>query len=165
MTRSSLRALRLATAAATIGGICAVSAAPALADSGISYFNGSATGQAVSLTVSPSSVLNVNLAGIQSQLNSLPLGAGQTINNVAGSTLQNPTAPITVQIDASHAQGVAQKGVQLSDGSASSTAVSIDAASLKSEVTLLNAMLQHMPQGPVTALDNALSPITSNDPT
>jgi hypothetical protein len=161
---SRLRAFRLATAV-TIGGVFALSAAPALADSGISYYNGSGSGTAVNLSVSPNAVLNANLSQVQSIINQLPLGAGKTVDNVAGSTLANPLSSINIQVDGASARGVAAGGTSLTDGAASSTALSVQADSLKSELDLLNAMLQNLPAGTAAALQNALAPIIANDPT
>jgi hypothetical protein len=164
---SSLRAFRLATAV-TIGGVFALSAAPALADSGISYYNGSGSGTAVNVAISPNSVLNVNLQAVSDavkQLDALVPGTSKTINSLAGSTLNAPTTPISIQIDGAMAKGTAASGGSLTDGSASSTALSIQADSLKSEIALLNAMLQNLPQSTATALQGALAPIIANDPT
>src|SRR5207302_7325260 len=151
MTRSHMRAYRLATCVA-ITGVCALGASPALADNGISYYNGSGTGQAVNVTVAPSAILNANLSELQATLAKLTgsVGVSGTVNNVAGSTLQNPTSDINVLVDAAHAEGVSQSGTALNDGSAYSTPVSVKAASLASEVSLLNSMLKNMPNGTVT---------------
>ncbi|MHB8507437.1 MAG: hypothetical protein ACYDGR_02155 [Candidatus Dormibacteria bacterium] len=164
MKGSKLRAMRLATAVAIGGSILALSAGPAFADSGISYYTGSGLGQAVNLSVAPNAILNVNLGQVQAILNSLPLGVGQTVNNLAGSTLANPTAPISVVVDEARAAGTSAKGTELSDGSASSTPVAIDAASLQSELNLLNAALQNVPAGTAAAVQNALQPVIDSVP-
>jgi len=146
-------------------------AAPAFAANSISYYSGAASGSAVTATVNPSAVLDVRLNALQSVLNNLnttPVGAtglGTTINNTIGSTLANPTAPITVTVDAAKAAGTAAKGTALTDGSATSTAVAIDAASLNTEVDLLNKALKDMPSGTVSALNAALAPVISADKT
>ncbi|GAC1327597.1 MAG: hypothetical protein NVSMB17_01870 [Candidatus Dormibacteria bacterium] len=147
-------------------------AAPALAADHISYFSGSAQGAAAAATINPNAVLDVRLSALQNvlnTLNSVPVagttGLGASINKTIGSTLNNPTAPITVVVDEASASGTAAQGTALTDGAASSTAVRINAASLASEVDLLNRALQAMPSGTVDALRSALAPVIAADKT
>ncbi|MFN2465191.1 MAG: hypothetical protein ABR598_02880 [Candidatus Dormibacteria bacterium] len=149
---------RLAVAAG-IAGVLAAGAAPAFAGNSIPYYSGNASGQAVSLQVNPNTVLDVKLNAVQKLISALPLGANQTVDRAIGSTLANPTSPINVTVDTARAAGVAARGTKLTDGSASSTAVAIDAASLANEVTLLNQMVKNMPDGTVVALQSVLGPI------
>ena len=161
---------RLAVAAG-IAGVLTAGAMPALAANNISKFSGSASGSAVNATINPSAVLDVRLNRVQSVINSLnavngtQLGLGSTINNLIGSTLAQPTKPITVTVDAAKAAGASTQGTVLTDGSATSTAVAIDAASLATEVDLLNKALKDMPSGTLAALKDALAPLIAADPT
>ncbi|HEV3232150.1 MAG TPA: hypothetical protein VG245_07835 [Candidatus Dormibacteraeota bacterium] len=167
MKGSTSRAYRLATAVA-IGGVFALGATgPVLADNSLSYYNGSGAGSALNLSVSPNAVLNANLSGIQSILSSLPAGAGQSINNVVGSTLANPTGDILVTVDSATANGESKgnNGAGLTSGGAVSTPVVVNAAALQSELNLLNAMVQNLPAGTVSAVQSALQPLISSDTT
>ena len=158
---------RLAVAAG-IAGVLTAGAAPALADNAISKYSGNATGQAIAVQVNPNTVLDVRLSELQKIVNSLDSvqpGLTGSVNRTIGSTLANPTAPINVAVDAASAKGVSTNGTQLSDGSASSTAVAIDAKSLASEVNLLNAAVRNMPDGTVQALRTALGPLAAHNAT
>ncbi|MGI8608292.1 MAG: hypothetical protein ACR2MY_03540 [Candidatus Dormibacteria bacterium] len=170
MRGTPVRVAQLAMAAG-IAGVLTAGAAPALADNAISKYSGNATGQAIALQVNPNTVLDVRLSRLQQIINELDaLPAGTTgvpgsLKNTIGSTLANPTAPINVAVDQVSAKGVSVDGTNLSDGSASSTAVAIDAKSLASEVALLNKAVQNMPDGTVAALQTALGPIAAADKT
>lgn len=167
VNRSKGRLVRLLTATSLLTAFT-VGASPALAADAIPYYTGSATGQAVNLTVDPSSVLNVRLDMLQDLINQLDNalpGTSGSLKNLIGSTLQNPTAPIKVVVNGASANGVAAKGTELTDGKASSTPVAIDAASLKSELALLDAALKNMPDGTVAALKTALQPLLDANPT
>jgi hypothetical protein len=157
---------RLAVAAG-IAGVLTAGAAPALASNSINYYSGSASGQAVALQVNPHTVLDANLPALRTlirQLDSAVPGISGTVTNSIGSTLEDPTAPINVTVDAASAKGIASKGTELTDGAASSTAVAIDARSLKSEVDLLNRAVKNMPSGTVAALQQVLGPIAAHNP-
>ena len=171
MRGTPVRVARLAVAAG-IAGVLTAGAAPALAANNISYYSGAASGSAVTASINPSAVMDVRLSALQNLLNSLndlpgvgSTGIGSTINNTIGSTLSNPTAPITVTVDAARATGTSAAGTVLTDGNATSTAVAIDAASLNTEVDLLNKAIQDMPSGTVDALRNALAPLIAADKT
>ncbi|MFN2462515.1 MAG: hypothetical protein ABR573_01265 [Candidatus Dormibacteria bacterium] len=163
---------RLATAAG-IAGILIAGAAPALAANNISYYSGNASAMAVHATVDPSAVLDVRLGALQSALsglNAVPVtgtatGLGTFLNNQIGGTLQNATQPIEVIVDRARVAGTSAKGTDLTGGNATSTAVSIQAASLAQQVNLLQAALQDIPLGTVKALRTALAPIIAADST
>jgi hypothetical protein len=161
----TLRAYRLATAAAIGSTLSLALAGPAAAASGnIGYFNGEGRGSAIQVAVSPSAILNVNLSGVQQILNQLPLGAGATIDNLAGSTLANPTSDINIALDQADAKGTANDGVHLSDGTADSVPLAIKIDSLANELQLLNAALQDIPKGTLDAVQAALQPLLANAP-
>ena len=161
---------RLAVAAG-IAGVLTAGAAPAFASNSISKYSGNANGQAIAVQINPSTVLDVRLSELQqiiNELNALPTGPNGvpgSVNNAVGSTLANPTAPINVAVDSASAKGVSTDGLKLSDGTASSTAVAIDAKSLATEVSLLNQAVKNMPDGTVSALQSVLGPIAAADKT
>jgi hypothetical protein len=168
---SRLQALRLAAAASTVS-VLALAGAPAFA-SGINFYKGSGTGQAINLNVSPNALLTLNLQGVQSaidQLNAIP-GVGQTLTQNLGGTLKNIDEPIQVVVDNAQVGAQADKGQALTTAlmdegiAATSTPVSIKAAALDTELKTLAAALQNIPVGTKAALKEALKPLLVANPT
>ena len=141
-------------------GVVTMGTAPALAaDGGISYYKGSADGQALNVTVSPNAVANVDLSLLRSQLKGLPNGVGDTIDGLVGPTLSNVTADITVTANTAHAEGVAAKGTDLTDGTATTTPAAVNSAALADQVALLKKALKNIPAGTLSALTEKLQPL------
>jgi hypothetical protein len=151
-----------------MAGVLAAGAAPALAADGISSYSGKASGQALTLQVNPNSVANVNLAELKSILAKIDslgavVGVKDTVGNTVGSTLDNPTAPVNIAVATASASGASTDGLKLASGAADSAPVQIDAASLNTEINLINTAVHNMPTGTVKALKDALGPLATNN--
>ncbi|MFY9614212.1 MAG: hypothetical protein WAT58_02330 [Candidatus Dormiibacterota bacterium] len=145
------------TTAVVVFGVMSLSAAPALAADPITYYQGAANGQALSISANPSSVVNLNLGLLTSELNTIlqTAGLGGTVITGILSDLNNPLSPLAVSLDGATSQGKAAAGQALTGGTASTTPVSIDDAALSTELALLKTALNKIPK----ALLDQLTPL------
>ena len=148
-------------------GVMSMSTAPALAAPPITYYQGTANAQSLGVTVSPNAILNVDLSELNTiltgLLSTIP-GLNQTVNDLTQGTLDNVTAPINVAANTTHADGVAAQGQQLTNGSATTTPLAVDAASLATEMALLKKALKNVPAGAVQVLVNEINALVLANP-
>ncbi|MGB2939429.1 MAG: hypothetical protein WBD38_03905 [Candidatus Dormiibacterota bacterium] len=145
------------TTAVVVFGVMSLSAAPALAADPITYYQGAANGQALSISANPNSVVNLNLGLLTTELNTIlqTAGLGGTVITGILSDLNNPLSPLAVSLDGATSQGKAAAGQALTGGTASTTPVSIDDAALSTELALLKTALNKIPK----ALLDQLTPL------
>jgi hypothetical protein len=135
------------TLAVAVFGVLAFSAAPAMAAGPISYYQGAANGQALSLTANPNAVVNLNLGQLTTELTAVLQAAGvdtPTINGIV-SGLSNPTSSLSVSLDGAASQGTSATGDKLSGGNASTTPVGIEDQAIATELALLKTALNKIP--------------------
>jgi hypothetical protein len=158
------RRLARLTTAIVFFGVMALSAAPAFAADPVTYYQGTAQGQALSITANPNAVVNVNLSQLTTEITAILQTAGvdtATINGIV-SGLSNPTSPLAVTLDGASSQGKAAAGQALTGGTATTTPVSIDDAAISTELALLKAALNKIPAALTQTLTAQLSLVMAN---
>jgi hypothetical protein len=147
------------TTAVVVFGVMSLSAAPALAADPITYYQGAANGQALSISANPNAVVNLNLGLLTTELRSILQTAGLSGTTIDGivSGLTNPTSPLAVTLDGATSQGKAATGQALTGGSASTTPVSIDDAAISTVLGLLKTALTKIPGALTTQLTTELN--------
>lgn len=156
------KSLARATIFVTMLGVLALGAAPALAATPITYYKGTANGQAMDLKVSPNALVNADLSYLKTVIDALPVGLAATLHAQLDDTLKNATGDVRVQLNTAKAEGEALKGTDLTSGTGVTAPASVDSAALKVQIDLLKKALNNIPVGAANAITTALQPILTS---
>ena len=155
------RVVRLVTLA-SVAAVSVLGSTQAMAAAPITYYQGSANGTALAIAASPDAVLNLKMAQVNAILTQLLTSVGLNPASVIGSTLADPTQPVSLVVDQAHSVGTSSTGQSLTAGSSTTTPLSINAASLNQELSVLKAALQNVPAGAVAQVNTLLGQLPSN---
>jgi LPXTG-motif cell wall-anchored protein len=157
------RVVRLVTLV-SVAAVSILGSTQAMAAAPITYYQGSANGTALAVAANPSAVLNLKMAAVNTILQTLATSAGLNLQSLIGGTLADPTQPISIVVDQAHSLGTSQNvsGQALTSGTSTTTPLSIDAASLSQELTVLKAALHNVPAGAVGQVNTLLGTLPSN---
>jgi hypothetical protein len=155
------RVVRLVTLV-SVAAVSILGSTQAMAAAPINYYTGSANGTALAVAANPDAVLNLKMAQVNAILTTLLTSVGLNPASVLGSTLTDPTQPVSLVVDQAHSVGTSSTGQSLTAGTSTTTPLSINAASLNQELSVLKAALKNVPAGAVAQVNTLLGQLPSN---